>query len=162
MSDTAKRIAELEKELAESINGYISRKVIKGKERFYLQWTENGKLKSRYIKAGELEQTRALVERRKSLQAELKKLNATPDGVKSYNLKRKAVQTMRIFAELSWLWKGLGISLLSSAVGVGLVWAVCRARKKPINKPAAVITGAAAFAASIIVLLLLSQTPKTI
>ena len=73
MSDTAKRIAELEKELAESINGYISRKVINGKERFYLQWTENGKLKSRYIKAGELEQTRALVERRKSLQAELKK-----------------------------------------------------------------------------------------
>ena len=69
---------------------------------------------------------------------------------------------MRIFAELSWLWKGLGISLLSSAVGVGLVWAVCRARKKPINKPAAVITGAAAFAASVIVLLLLSQTPKTI
>lgn len=29
MSDTAKRIAELEKELAESINGYITRKVIK-------------------------------------------------------------------------------------------------------------------------------------
>ncbi len=27
---------------------------------------------------------------------------------------------MRIFAELLWLWKGLGISLLSSAVGVGL------------------------------------------
>jgi len=95
MSDTAKRIAELEKELAESINGYISRKVIKGKERFYLQWTENGKLKSRYIKAGELEQTRALVERRKSLQAELKKLKATPDGVKSYNLKRKAVRNMQ-------------------------------------------------------------------
>ena len=69
---------------------------------------------------------------------------------------------MRIFAELLWLWKGLGISLLSSAVGVGLVWAVCRARKKPMNTPAAVITGAAAFAASIIVLLLLSQTLKTI
>ena len=86
---------KLEKELAESINGYISRKVIKGKERFYLQWTENGKLKSRYIKAGELEQTRALVERRKSLQAELKKLKATPDGVKSYNLKRKAVRNMQ-------------------------------------------------------------------
>ena len=95
MSDTAKRIAELEKELAESINGYISRKVIKGKERFYLQWTENGKLKSRYIKTGELEQTKALVERRKSLQAELKKLKATPDGVKSYNLKRKAVRNMQ-------------------------------------------------------------------
>ena len=69
---------------------------------------------------------------------------------------------MRIFAELLWLWKGLGISLLSSAVGVGLVWAVCRTRKKPINNPAAVITGTAAFAASIIVLLLLSQTLKTI
>lgn len=59
MNDTAKQITELEKELAESINGYISRKVINGKERFYLQWTENGKLKSRYIKADELEQTRA-------------------------------------------------------------------------------------------------------
>lgn len=69
---------------------------------------------------------------------------------------------MRIFAELLWLWKGLGISLLSSAVGVGLVWAVCRIRNKPINKSAAVITGTAAFAASIIVLLLLSQTLKTI
>ena len=69
---------------------------------------------------------------------------------------------MRIFAELSWLWKGLGISLLPSAVGVGLVWAVCRIRNKPMNTPAAVITGAAAFAASVIVLLLLSQTPKTI
>ena len=69
---------------------------------------------------------------------------------------------MRIFAELSWLWKGLGISLLPSAVGVGLVWAVCSIRNKPMNIPAAVITGAAAFAASIIVLLLLSQTLKTI
>ena len=69
---------------------------------------------------------------------------------------------MRIFAELLWLWKGLGISLLSSAVGVGLVWVVCRIRNKPMNILAAVITGAAAFAASVIVLLLLSQTPKTI
>ena len=39
---------------------------------------------------------------------------------------------MRIFAELLWLWKGLGISLLSSAVGVGLVWVVCRIRNKPL------------------------------
>ena len=69
---------------------------------------------------------------------------------------------MRIFAELLWLWKGLGISLLSSALGFVIVWDVFFARKKPINKPAAVITGAAAFAASVIVLLLLSQTPKTI
>ena len=95
MNDTAKQITELEKELAESINGYISRKVINGKERFYLQWTENGKLKSRYIKADELEQTRAAVERRKSLQAELKKLRVTPEGVKTDNLRRKTVRNMQ-------------------------------------------------------------------
>ena len=47
----AEQIAALEKELSTCSNGYISRKVINGKERFYLQWTENGKLKSRYIKA---------------------------------------------------------------------------------------------------------------
>ena len=95
MSDTAKRIAELEKELAESINGYISRKVIKGKERFYIcSGRKTASLKSRYIKAGELEQT-SLVERRKSLQAELKNSKRHPTVSQSYNLKRKAVRNMQ-------------------------------------------------------------------
>ena len=95
MHSIAEQISALEKELSESPVGYISRKVINGKERFYLQWTENGKVKSRYIKTDELESVRASVERRKQLQMKLKELRATPEGVRSYNLKRKAVRSMQ-------------------------------------------------------------------
>lgn len=92
MKTIAEQIAALEKELAGCVNGYISRKVINGTERFYLQWTENGKLKSRYIKADELEKVRTSVERRQQIQKTLKELKATPEGVKSENQKRKAVR----------------------------------------------------------------------
>lgn len=95
MSSTAEQIAALEKELSTCSNGYISRKLINGKERFYLQWTENGKLKSRYIKADELETVRTSVERRQQIQKTLKELKATPDGVKTENRKRKAVRNMQ-------------------------------------------------------------------
>ena len=44
--------------------GYISRKMIDGKERFCLQRVENGKIRSRYIKAGEFDEISAMVERR--------------------------------------------------------------------------------------------------
>lgn len=95
MHSIAEQISALEKELSESPVGYISRKVINGKERFYLQWTENGKVKSRYIKTDELESVRTSVERRKQLQMKLKELRATPEGVRSNNLKRKAVRSMQ-------------------------------------------------------------------
>lgn len=95
MHSIAEQISALEKELSESPVGYISRKVINGKERFYLQWTENGKVKSRYIKTEELESVGASVEQRKQLQMKLKELRATPEGVRSNNLKRKAVRSMQ-------------------------------------------------------------------
>ena len=74
MSSITEQIALLEKELLTCPNGYISRKVINGKERFYLQWTEDGKLRSKYIKSDELEEIRTSVERRKELQEKLKEL----------------------------------------------------------------------------------------
>ncbi len=49
--------------------GYISRKVIRGKECFYHQWKEDGKLKSRYLKAGELEPLQQQLAYRKELKA---------------------------------------------------------------------------------------------
>ena len=67
MKDIADRIREIEAELAELPTGYISRKQISGKEQFYLQWTENGKIRSRYIKASEYDAIAARVERRKAL-----------------------------------------------------------------------------------------------
>ena len=95
MSNIAEQISALEKELSTCINGYISRKTINGKERFYLQWIENGKIKSRYIKADELDEIRASVERRKQIQEKLKELRSTPEGIENNNLRRKAVRNMQ-------------------------------------------------------------------
>lgn len=57
--------------------GYISRKIISGKEYYYRQWAENGKTKSQYIKKKDLETVRSQIARRKELQAILK--NILPD-----------------------------------------------------------------------------------
>ncbi len=94
MNEIFKRIAELENEIAALPKGYISKKNISGRERLYLQWNENGKMKSKYIKDSEADSITALVEQRKALQAELKKLKESPDGIKDYNLKRKAGRNM--------------------------------------------------------------------
>lgn len=94
MTDISKQIKQIEDELAGLPNGYISKKTINGKERFYLQWTENGKLKSRYIKAAEFDEITAQVEKRKQLQEELKSLKETPEGIRESNLKRKAARNM--------------------------------------------------------------------
>ena len=42
-----KKIEELEQQIAELPVGYISKKKIHGKERFYHQWTEDGKVRSK-------------------------------------------------------------------------------------------------------------------
>ena len=94
MSSTADRIKQIENELAGMPAGYISKKIISGKERFYLQWTENGKLKSKYIKAADFDAISAQVEMRKRIQAELKELKETPEGIRDTNLKRKAARNM--------------------------------------------------------------------
>lgn len=94
MSDVSERIKQIKNELAGIPNGYISKKIINGKERFYLQWTEDGKLKSRYIKSAEFDRISAQVEKRKHLQEELKKLKETPEGIKESGLRRKAVRNM--------------------------------------------------------------------
>lgn len=95
MKSIAEQISNIQKELAKCQNGYISKKIINGKERFYLQWTENGKLKSKYIKQEELADVRASVDRRRELMKKLKELKATPEGIKNSNLKRKAVRNMQ-------------------------------------------------------------------
>ncbi len=94
MSDTTERIRRIEEELASLPTGYISRKIIAGKERFYLQWTENGKIKSKYIKASEYEEVAAKVESRRLLREELKSLKKTPEGITAGNQKRKAARNM--------------------------------------------------------------------
>ena len=48
MEDIVSQISELEKKISSLPVGYISKKLISGKERYYQQWTENGKIKSKH------------------------------------------------------------------------------------------------------------------
>ena len=75
MPNTDERISELEKEIASLPVGYISKKTINGKVRYYRQWTENGKTKSQYIRENEFDGVSQAIERRKELQEKLKELN---------------------------------------------------------------------------------------
>ena len=77
MEDIISQISELEKQIFSLPVGYISKKLISGKERYYQQWTENGKIKSKYIKNDELEDFREKIELRKSLQSKLSDLKSS-------------------------------------------------------------------------------------
>ena len=62
--DAAVRIGEIEQELLSLPKGKIVIKKIKGKEQPYLQWSENGHTKTKYVKAAEREYVEEQMERR--------------------------------------------------------------------------------------------------
>lgn len=66
--DSRKELLDLEEELRTLPPGYISKKTILGKTRFYLQWNENGKKKSKYIESDSLDLLRDKIKRRKELE----------------------------------------------------------------------------------------------
>ena len=76
MEDLQKRIGELEEEVSKLPIGYLSMKNIHGRVQCYLQWTENGKKKSKYVD----DETAAIlakqIVRRRTLQQEIKTLKA--------------------------------------------------------------------------------------
>ena len=74
MDDRQTRMAMLEQEIAALPIGYISRKNIRGKVRLYLQWTENGKKKSKYLDDDTAAELSVLIEKRRSLEKELREL----------------------------------------------------------------------------------------
>lgn len=74
MDDLIQKINELESEIASLPIGYISKKTIKGKTRYYRQWSENGKMKSKYIRDEEYDEICQAIARRKELQERLKEL----------------------------------------------------------------------------------------
>lgn len=69
-----KKVDELQKRISSLPKGYISNKKIQGKVRHYLQWSENGKIKSKYIPDDEYEETKRDIETRKTLEKQLKSL----------------------------------------------------------------------------------------
>ncbi len=72
-----RRIDEIEEQLADLPRGYVVYKMIHGKRQPYLQWNENGKPKSRYIKAEYRDDVIADAALRKELTEELKSLRSS-------------------------------------------------------------------------------------
>ena len=54
VESTVEIYEKLKKELEQLPAGYISKKNINGNPQYYLQWRENGKMKSKYISKGDL------------------------------------------------------------------------------------------------------------
>ena len=81
MSDD-NRIAELERQIAQLPVGSVVYKTIHGKKQPYLQWKENGKTKSRYLKADVKDEIIAKVALRKELSKELGRLKSARIAVR--------------------------------------------------------------------------------
>ena len=74
MDDLNTLAERLGDEIATLPAGYISQKNIRGKVQYYLQWKEDGKLKSKYVRESDLPELEKQIERRKRLQAKRKEL----------------------------------------------------------------------------------------
>ncbi len=70
---------DLEQELETLPKGTIVRRNIRGTDRFYHQWRENGVTRNKYVSPGDLPALRAQLERRKHLEALRKAMNP-PSG----------------------------------------------------------------------------------
>lgn len=70
------KLYELREEISQLPIGYISKKNINGKTKYYLQWNEMGKKKSKYIDESLLSEITNKIERRKQLQKKEKELSA--------------------------------------------------------------------------------------
>lgn len=79
-------------ELSGLPKGSVTTKTIKGIKRFYLQWLEGGKTKSRYLSADEVEPMRQTVARRREL---VKILRAYPDGATGISPSYGNISVMR-------------------------------------------------------------------
>lgn len=71
-----KELRELQAELATLPMGYISRKKINGNVKYYLQWTEAGKKKSKYIDEAIVDDLNAQIEHRREIQLRIKTIQA--------------------------------------------------------------------------------------
>ena len=101
MRDIQELVEKLEKEICTLPVGYISKKKINGKIQHYHQWTENGKIKSKYIKNFELEDLEAKINYRRKLQDKLKEVkNMLPKNVSSQNIYETNVITGKNLSDM--------------------------------------------------------------
>ena len=83
-------LLQVQKEISELPIGYISKKTINGKTKQYLQWTENGKKKSKYVDDELAEELRVKRERRRELQQREKDFYASQTAEKRARKKGNA------------------------------------------------------------------------
>lgn len=74
MDNILDRIAELEQKIAELPIGSITKKTVNGHVYYYHRWSENGDRKEKYLSANEVDSLKEQIERRKTLEAELRLL----------------------------------------------------------------------------------------
>lgn len=72
--DVENEIKELEGKIKSFPQGTVVNKIINGKKRAYLQWRENGKTKSKYLKDNEIEEIKKAVVERQTFEKTLKEL----------------------------------------------------------------------------------------
>lgn len=81
-----RRIREVEDQLAELPRGNLVYKKIRGKQQPYLQWSEQGKTVSKYVKVAEREEILRKLEVREKLRKELEKLQTQTEEADSFHL----------------------------------------------------------------------------
>jgi len=90
IEEITRRISEIEQQIEQLPPGNLVYKTIRGNRQPYLQWTENGRTRSQYIKVSNREETIEKAALRKKLAGELKELKAslpsnyTPPTVPSF------------------------------------------------------------------------------
>ena len=99
MSDINYKINTLEKQISELPIGYISKKIIKGKERYYQQWAENGKTKSKYISNDNVENYKDKIALRKKLEAELKEIKSSSEYIEQPQIENETFTTNILYGE---------------------------------------------------------------
>ena len=65
-----------ERDLQDLPKGYISKKNIRGKTPYYLQWRDGGKIVGKYISAEDLPKIEGQIKQRKQLEAALRRVKA--------------------------------------------------------------------------------------
>ena len=101
------RSIAIEQEIERLPKGKIFYKKIKGKEQPYLQWSENGKAMTKYVKVNERERIFEQLERRERLLDELESLRNAPDEL-SYASENHSFKTNVIY--------GVGLGELTRGV----------------------------------------------
>ena len=81
-------LLKIQKEIEELPNGYISKKNINGKTKYYLQWSEEGKKKSKYIDDSLVDDLKIKIERRRELKTKEKELKLMLPKKKIENIKK--------------------------------------------------------------------------